>query len=206
MVAAPWCLLRLGKGASHHDRVRAASQRLANIAAFAHTAVGDNWYIPRRFFKVSVTRCRAVDRGSNLRNAESKYTARGASGSGTNANQDCSRSAFHYLESHIVPDCVSYNHRDAHLATEFFKIERLILGRNVTDSGNRALHYENVCAGVLRNPAKFRSTLRNGTHSSYNTGVLDLADTRRDEILLNRFLVNSLQQRSNFRFTRVDDF
>src|SRR6266480_2359445 len=206
MVAASWRFLRLSKRAAHHDRVCAASQRLANVAPSAHATVGDDRQIPRCFFEVSVARCRAIDCGSHLRNPESEHTTRSASGSGPDTNQDRSRPTLHYLESHIVPDCVSHDHRDSHLAAKFFKIERLVLRRNVTDSGNRALHNENVRTSFLRDPAKFRCALRNGTHGGYNTGVLDLAHTRRNEILLDRFLVNSLQQRSNLRFTRFDDF
>jgi hypothetical protein len=54
------------------------------------------------------------------------------------------------------------------------------------------LHDENVRASFLRDPAKFRCALRNGTHRGYNTSVFDLAYTRRNEILLDGFLVNSL--------------
>src|SRR5215471_17748743 len=146
MVSATWRFLRLGKRTAHHDCVSAASQRLANVAASAHAAVGDDRHIPRCFFKVSVTRCRAVDRGSDLRNSESKHSTRSASGSGPYTNQHRSRPALHYLKSHIVADCVSYDHRDTHLAAKFFKIKRPVLRGNVTHSGNRTLHNKNVRA------------------------------------------------------------
>src|SRR5258705_4153662 len=206
MIAASRRFVSLGKRAAHHDRVCAASQRLANVAASAHAAVGDNRHIPRCFFEVSIARCRAIDRGSHLRNPESEHTTRSASSSRPDTNQDRSRPALHYLKSHIVPDCVSHNHRDTHFAAKFFKIERLVLRRNVTDGGNRALHNENVRASFLRDPPKFHRALRNGTHGGYNSGVLDLAHTCRNEILLDGFLGNSLQQRSNLRFTRFYDF
>src|SRR4029077_4671056 len=178
MVAASWRFVRLGKRAAHHDRVCAASQRLANVAASAHAAVGDDRHIPRCFFEVSVARCRAIDRGSHLWNPESEHTTRSASSSGPDTNKDRSRPALHYLESHIVPDCVSHDHRDTHLTAKFFKIERLVLRRNVTDGGSCTLEHEKVRASFLRNSAKFRCTLRNGTPGDYNTGVLDLAHTR----------------------------
>src|SRR5882724_2441324 len=74
------------------------------------------------------------------------------------------------------------------------------------DRGNRALHYENLSASVLRDPSKFSGTLRNGTHRSQYTAILDLAHTRRDQILLDGFLVNSLQQCSNVGLICFDDF
>ena len=46
--------------------------------------------------------------------------------------------------------------------------------------GNRALHDENIRARLLRDPAEFRGTLRNGTDRSQYTAVFDLAHTRRD--------------------------
>src|SRR6476646_3481483 len=206
MIAASWRFVRLGKRASHHDRVCAAGQRLANVPASAHPAIGNDGHVSRGFFEVSVARCRAIDGGGHLRNSESEHTTRSTSSSGPDTNQDRSGPALHYLESNIVSDCVSHDYRDAHLTAKFFKIERLVLRRNVTHGGNRALHNENIRASFLRDPAKFRCALRNGTHGGYNTSVLDLAHTRRNEVLLNRFLVNSLQQRSNLRFTRFDDF
>lgn len=75
----------------------------------------------------------------------------------------------------------------------------------MTDSGNRALHNENIRASFLGDPAKFCCTLGNGTHRRYNPRVLDLAHARRNKILLDGFLVNSLQQRSNFGFTSIDN-
>ena len=74
------------------------------------------------------------------------------------------------------------------------------------DCRNRTLHHENVCPSFLRDHSKFGGALRNRTHRSDNTGVLDLAHTRGNEVLLDRFLVNPLQQRSDFRFIRLDDF
>src|SRR6266849_6669183 len=58
-----------------HDCIGAASERLANVAAFAHPAVSDDRNVTRRFFEISIARGRAIDRGGHLRNTESKHTA-----------------------------------------------------------------------------------------------------------------------------------
>src|SRR5215510_13276810 len=71
---------------------------------------------------------------------------------------------------------------------------------------NRALHDENICASFLRNPAKFRGALRNRTDRGYNSGIFNLTNTRSNEILLNRFLVDALEQRRNLGLARFDDF
>ena len=62
MIAASWRFVRLGKRASHHDRICAAGQRLANVPASAHPAIGNDGHVSRGFFEVSVARCRAIDR------------------------------------------------------------------------------------------------------------------------------------------------
>ena len=72
--------------------------------------------------------------------------------------------------------------------------------------GNRALHHENIRTGLFRDPAKFCGALGNGTDRCQHTAIFDLTNTRRNQILLDGFLVNSLQQRSNFGFIGIDDF
>src|SRR5262245_41707777 len=188
MITTPGRFLRLGERAAHHDCVGAASQRFANVAALAHAAVGNDRHIPRCFFEVSVARCRAVHSGSDLRDSESKHTARSASSSGPDTNQDRSRPALHYFKSHVVSDCVSHDHGDAHLAAKFFKVERLVLRRNMADGGNRTLHNENVSASFLSNPPEFRRSLRNRTYRGYNTRIFNLAHARRNQVLLDWFL------------------
>ena len=72
--------------------------------------------------------------------------------------------------------------------------------------GNRALHHENIRASFLCNPAKFRGALRNRTDRGYNIGIFNLTNTRGNEVLLDRFLIDALEQRRNLGLTRFDDF
>ena len=73
-------------------------------------------------------------------------------------------------------------------------------------SGNRALHNENVRPCLLRNLAEFNGTLRDGTHRRERAAILNLAHACRDQVLLDWFLVNPLQQRGNFGFVCLYDF
>ena len=146
MVAAARRFVRLGKSAAHHDGVRAARQRFANVAASAHSAIGDDRHVARCFFEISIARRRAIDGRSDLRNTQPEHTARSAGRSRSDADQNRGRPALHDLEGHIVTNRVSDDHGNAHLAAKFFQIERFILGRNMPDGGNRALHYEHVRA------------------------------------------------------------
>src|SRR5206468_3993956 len=68
--------LSTSERAADHDCIGAASERLANVAAFAHPAVSDDRYVTRRSFEIAVARGRAIDRGSDLRDAQSEHAAR----------------------------------------------------------------------------------------------------------------------------------
>src|SRR4029077_13637130 len=185
---------------------RATGERLANIAASAHSAISDDWHVARCFFEVSVARRRAIDCRSDLRNTQSKHTARSASRTWADTDQNRSRPTLHNFESHVITYSVSYNHRNAHLTAKFLQVERLVLRRNVSHRRNRALHDENVRASLLSDLAKFGRSLRNGTNRRQYAAVFNLAYTCRDEIFLNGFLVDSLQQRSDLGFIGFDDF
>ena len=74
------------------------------------------------------------------------------------------------------------------------------------DRGHGALHHEDIRARFLCNPAKLGGALRNRTDCRDHAGIFDLAYARRDEVLLDGFLVNSLQQRCNLGFVGFDDF
>src|SRR5437667_2423957 len=132
MVSTAGRFVRLGEGTSHHDSVGTAGECLANIAASAHSAISDDWHVARCFFEVSVARRRAINRRSNLRNTESKHTARGASRTWADTDQNRGRPTLHNFESHVIPYSVSDNHGNAHLTATLFQIERLVLRRNVS--------------------------------------------------------------------------
>jgi hypothetical protein len=52
-----------------------ACERLANISALAHAAIGDDRNVTRSFLEVGVARCRAIDGRRDLGHAEAKDTA-----------------------------------------------------------------------------------------------------------------------------------
>src|SRR5207247_8768307 len=101
MITGARRLLRASKRAADHDCIRATRERFANVAALAHSAVGDDWDITRRFFEISVARGSTIDRGGDLRHTQSKHTARSASCSRTDANDNADRAAFHNFQRYI---------------------------------------------------------------------------------------------------------
>src|SRR4029077_16685359 len=61
MITGARRLLRASKRAADHDCIGATSERFANVATLAHSAVGDDWDITRRFFEISVAGGGAID-------------------------------------------------------------------------------------------------------------------------------------------------
>ena len=131
MVTGARRFVRFCKCAPDHDGIRAASEGFANIAALAHAAVGDDRNVARGFFEVGIAGSGAVNRGRDLRHAETKDAARSAGGTGTDPDQNCCRSAFHNLEGNVEADGVTDDDWDPHFAAEFFQVERFILRRHV---------------------------------------------------------------------------
>src|SRR5436309_14757043 len=107
MITGAGRFLSTSERAADHDGICATSERFANVAAFAHAAIGDDRNVTRRFFEISIARGCAVDRGGHLRNTESKHAARGASCAGSDTNKHTSWTAFHDFESDIIANSVS---------------------------------------------------------------------------------------------------
>ena len=113
---------------------------------------------------------------------------------GPDSDQNGGRTAFHDLQSDIVTDGVADDDRDAHVAAEFSRSSDLYSEEMMAHRRDRALHDENIRARFLRDRAEFRRALRNRADRRDRAAVFDLADARRDQIFLHRFLVNFLQQ------------
>src|SRR6266436_3148378 len=125
-------LLRASKRAADHDCIRATRERFANVAALAHSAVSNDWDITRSFFEISVAGGGAIDRGGDLRHAQAKHATRSASCSGTDTDENASRTAFHNFQRDIVADGVADDDRDAHVGAKFCQIKRFVFGRDVS--------------------------------------------------------------------------
>src|SRR5438105_14157990 len=123
MITASRRFMGFGKGASHHNGVGPAGERLANIPAFAHPAVGDDRDKAGSFFEIGVARGRAIDGGRNLRHAKAEDPARSASCSRPDSHQNRGRSTAHALERHIVADGVANDHGTPNFPTESSEIE-----------------------------------------------------------------------------------
>ena len=74
------------------------------------------------------------------------------------------------------------------------------------DCGNCALDNKNIGPCLFRNLAEFGRALRNGADRGQRAAVFDLANSCRNQVFLDRLLINFLQQRRDFRFVRLDNF
>src|SRR5439155_18714990 len=184
--------LSTSERAADHDGICATSERFANVAAFAHPAVGDDRNVTRRFFEISVAGGCAIDRGSDLRHAESKHTARGASCAGSDTNKHASWAAFHDFESDVITNSVSDDHWNAHVGAKFCEIERFVLGGKVARGRDRALDDINLCARFLRDRTKLSRPLRNRTDAGDPALIFNLSHTRCDQIGMDWLLINPL--------------
>src|SRR3984893_9008406 len=72
--------------------------------------------------------------------------------------------------------------------------------------GNRALDNKSIGPCLFCNLAEFGRALRNGADRGQRAAVFDLANPCRNQIFLDRLLINFLQQRRDFRFVRLDNF
>ena len=129
MVAAPRRFVRFRESAADHDGVRAAREGFANIAAFAHAAVGDDRDVTRGFLEIGVARRGAINRGRHLRHTEAENAARGAGRSGPDADEHRRGTAFHDFQRDVVSDGVPDDDGNAHLPAEFCEVERFIFRR-----------------------------------------------------------------------------
>ena len=69
-----------------------------------------------------------------------------------------------------------------------------------------ALHDENVSASFLRDSSKFRRALWDRADGRGRAVVLHLADAGRDQIFLNRLLINFLEQTGDLGLVGFDNF
>ena len=172
MIALAGRFLGPREGAAHHDGIGPAGQRLADIPALAHAAVGDDGHVTAGQLMVIIARGGAIHRGGDLRNAQAEHAAAGAGGPRPDPNQDAGHAAAHQLQGDVVGDRVADENGDFHLAAEFSQLEGFVFGGLMFDSGNGGLDDENIGARLLGNGAKALRPLRNGTDGGQDAGLL----------------------------------
>src|SRR3954454_19225346 len=178
-------------GADHHG-VATAGEGLRDVAAVAHAAIGDDVDVLARLEHVLRARGRHVgDRGC-LRNADAEHAAGGAGSARADANEHAHGARAHEVEARRVRGAAAHDDRDRHLADELLEVERLRVLGHVLRRDHGALDHEDVETGLERGLVVLRHALRCERGGTYDALLLDLADALRDELLLDRSLVDAL--------------
>ena len=125
-VPRPGRLLGAGQRRADHQHVRAGGDRLGQLAAAAHAAVGDDRHVAAGLGEVRVARRRDVADGGHLRHADAEHLARRARGARADADEDRRGALVHQREGGLGVGRVADRDRDGHVARELGERQRVV--------------------------------------------------------------------------------
>ena len=195
VVAAARRLIGAGERGADHHGIGAAGEGLRDVAAVAHSAVGDHLHVLTGLEHVLRAGRRHVRDRGGLRHADAEHAARGAGRAGANAHQHRLRPGPHQVQPGGVRGAPADDHRHRHLADELLQVERLGAGRDVLGRDDGALDHEDVEAGLERALVVLTDALRRERGRGDDAVLLDLPDPLRDQVLLDRLRVDALHLR-----------
>src|SRR5436853_5595465 len=102
MIALPRGFLSSGESTAYHYCIRPAGEGFAYIPTLAHATIRDDRNIAPSFLMIIIPCSRAIDCGSDLGDAETKYSPAGACSSRADADQNARDPAFHKLQGDLV--------------------------------------------------------------------------------------------------------
>src|SRR5215510_10395585 len=102
VVTAPRCLDGARERRADHDGVGARRERLTDVAARCHAAIGDHRNVSARLLVVEIARSGRVGGGGHLRHAQPEHLAARARGTGTHADQQRVGADLHQLETRLI--------------------------------------------------------------------------------------------------------
>ena len=130
-VPRPGRLLGAGQRRADHQHVRAGRDRLGQLAAAAHPAVGDDRDVAAGLGVVRVARGRDVADRGDLRDADPEHLARRARGARADADEHGGGALLHQREGGLGVGRVADRDRDRHVARELGERQRVVLGGEV---------------------------------------------------------------------------
>src|SRR5262249_29598030 len=102
MIAASRRLFGAGKGGTDHHCIRTRGEGFTDVSPGGHSTVCNNRNVRSGLFKVMFTSGGAIDGGCHLGNADSKNTARGASGTRSDTDENGCSARVHKFEAGVV--------------------------------------------------------------------------------------------------------
>ena len=186
-------LLGLGERRADHAGVGAAGDRLGQVAAVAHAAVGDDVDVPPGLEQVLHPGAGRVGDRRRLGHADADHLAGGAGGARADADEHADRAGAHEVEGRRVRRAPADDDRDGQLGDEALEVERLVARRDVLSRDDGALDDEDVEAGVEGDVDVLGDLLRGERAGDDDALLLDVADALADELRVDGLAVDLLQ-------------
>src|SRR4051794_25764999 len=191
--AAAGRFVRARERRADHHRVGAAGDRLRDVAARPHAAIGDDLHVLPGLEHVRRPRARDVGDRRRLRHAEAEDAARRARRAGADADEHARRAGAHEVQAGLVGGAAARDDRDRKLGDELLEVQRRRGLRHVLGRHDGALDHEDVEAGVERELVVARDPLRRQRRRDDDPRLLlDLLDPPGDQLGLDRLLVDRL--------------
>src|SRR5260221_4334621 len=194
MIAAAGRFLGAGEGGADHDGIGTAGERLADVAALGHAAIGDDRDGFPRFLEVGVAGRGAVDGRGDLRHAEPEDPARRAGRAGADADEDAGDAVLHEFKDDAVGNGVADDDRYLARLGEGGEVERLVLAGDVFDGRDGRLDDEEVRARLLGDGGKPLRLLGNGGDGHDAAAFAQLLHPPGDELFLDGRQIKLLDQ------------
>src|SRR5918994_450494 len=192
VVAAARCLVRARQRGADHHCVRAARDRLRDVAAGPHASVRDHVAIPARLVEVLVPGRGSVGERRRLRDADTQDAACRARVARPDAHQHTDRAGPHQVERGGVRGAAADDHREVETGDEFLQVQRLRLRGYVLRRDHGALDHEDVQTGFQHRRREPLHTLRGQGGAGDDALSLDLLDPSAHELRLHRLAIELL--------------
>ena len=193
MKAATGRFQRAREGRADHHGVGAGDQRLAEVAAGADAAVGDDGDVASGALVVDIAGVGALDGCRDLRHADAQHLARGAGRARPDADQQSGDAFIHQLQRGLEADCVADQRGDIHLVDQFAQNQSALGAGVMARGGYGRLHDEHIGRGVLDRGGELLSVGRRDRNRGRDAAVLDLLHPAADQFSPNRRRVGTLQ-------------
>ncbi len=194
VIAVARRLRRPGERRPDHDSVGAERQRLGDVAAAGHAAIGDDVHVPSAGFVqvVAPGRGHVGDRGRH-RDRDAEHGGRRVTGAAAEAGQHARGAGAHQVQRGGVRRAAADDHRHVQLVDELLQVERLGLTGHVLGRHRRAADHEDVDARVDDRLVVAHGPLRRQPGRGGDAGRADLLDPLADQLLLDRLGVDLLK-------------
>ncbi len=150
MEAVPGRFVGAGERRADHHGVGAERDRLGDVPAVAHPAVGDHHRVVAGLEHVRGARVRDVRDRRGLRHPDAEHPARGARRARPHPDEHAGGAGAHQVKARVVGGAAADHHGHVQGGDELLEVERLRDGGDVFAGDDRALDHEHVEARLQR--------------------------------------------------------